>query len=295
MDRIRIRGGRPLEAEIPIGGRQERRPAADGRRAAHRRAAAADQRAPAGRHRDHGAAAGPAWRRGRTAPQRPRRSRTLSIGGADHQYRGALRHRAQDARLLPRARPAAGPRAARPGSRCPAAAPSARARSTCTSRASSRWAPRSTLDARLRERQAPHGGCAAPPSSCRSPRVGATENLLMAAALADGQTVIANAAREPEITDLADCLVAMGARDRGLGTRPADHRGREAAARRHAPRSSPTGSRPAPTPAPPRSPAASVQLRDAPARPSRRRRRAPWSRRAWRSPQADDGVHRPRG
>jgi UDP-N-acetylglucosamine 1-carboxyvinyltransferase len=50
------------------------------------------------------------------------------------------------------------------------------------------------------------------------PSVGATENLLMAASLADGQTVIANAAREPEIGDLADCLVAMGARIEGIGT-----------------------------------------------------------------------------
>ena len=48
--------------------------------------------------------------------------------------------------------------------------------------------------------------------------VGATENLLMAAALADGQTVLANAAREPEIGDLAKCLVAMGARIEGIGT-----------------------------------------------------------------------------
>ncbi len=50
------------------------------------------------------------------------------------------------------------------------------------------------------------------------PSVGATENLLMAASLADGQTVIANAAREPEITDLCACLVAMGARIEGIGT-----------------------------------------------------------------------------
>ncbi len=50
------------------------------------------------------------------------------------------------------------------------------------------------------------------------PSVGATENLLMAASLADGQTVIANAAREPEIGDLAQCLVAMGARIEGIGT-----------------------------------------------------------------------------
>ncbi|MFQ3623949.1 MAG: UDP-N-acetylglucosamine 1-carboxyvinyltransferase [Acetobacteraceae bacterium] len=48
--------------------------------------------------------------------------------------------------------------------------------------------------------------------------VGATENLLMAATLADGETVLANAAREPEIEDLARCLVAMGARIEGIGT-----------------------------------------------------------------------------
>src|SRR5215213_11123881 len=41
--------------------------------------------------------------------------------------------------------------------------------------------------------------------------VGATENLLMAASLAEGETVLINAAREPEITDLAQCLIAMGA------------------------------------------------------------------------------------
>ena len=48
--------------------------------------------------------------------------------------------------------------------------------------------------------------------------VGATENLLMAAALARGTTVLENAAREPEVTDLAHCLVAMGARISGIGT-----------------------------------------------------------------------------
>ena len=48
--------------------------------------------------------------------------------------------------------------------------------------------------------------------------VGATENALMAASLADGTTVIENAAMEPEIVDLADCLVAMGASIQGAGT-----------------------------------------------------------------------------
>jgi UDP-N-acetylglucosamine 1-carboxyvinyltransferase len=45
-----------------------------------------------------------------------------------------------------------------------------------------------------------------------------TENLLMAATLADGQTIIENAAREPEVVDLAEFLMAMGAQIRGAGT-----------------------------------------------------------------------------
>jgi len=45
-----------------------------------------------------------------------------------------------------------------------------------------------------------------------------TENLMMAATLADGETVIENAAREPEVIDLANCLIAMGARIHGAGT-----------------------------------------------------------------------------
>ena len=48
--------------------------------------------------------------------------------------------------------------------------------------------------------------------------VGATENLLLAATLAKGVTVLENAAREPEIGDLATCLIAMGARIDGIGT-----------------------------------------------------------------------------
>ncbi|MEM1139408.1 MAG: UDP-N-acetylglucosamine 1-carboxyvinyltransferase [Pseudomonadota bacterium] len=47
--------------------------------------------------------------------------------------------------------------------------------------------------------------------------VGATENIMLAAALAKGETVIRNAAREPEIMDLADCLSAMGATIEGAG------------------------------------------------------------------------------
>ncbi|MGP7794925.1 UDP-N-acetylglucosamine 1-carboxyvinyltransferase [Sphingomonas sp. CLY1604] len=48
--------------------------------------------------------------------------------------------------------------------------------------------------------------------------VGATENVVMAAVLAKGGSVIENAAREPEIVDLCNCLIAMGARIEGVGT-----------------------------------------------------------------------------
>jgi UDP-N-acetylglucosamine 1-carboxyvinyltransferase len=48
--------------------------------------------------------------------------------------------------------------------------------------------------------------------------VGATENVLMAAVLAEGDSVLINAAREPEIVDLATCLNAMGARIEGIGS-----------------------------------------------------------------------------
>jgi UDP-N-acetylglucosamine 1-carboxyvinyltransferase len=50
------------------------------------------------------------------------------------------------------------------------------------------------------------------------PSVGATENIMMAAVLAEGSTTIDNAAREPEIVDLCEMLVAMGARIDGVGT-----------------------------------------------------------------------------
>ena len=50
------------------------------------------------------------------------------------------------------------------------------------------------------------------------PSVGATQNIMMAATLADGVTVIENAAREPEIVDLALLLNKMGANVKGAGT-----------------------------------------------------------------------------
>ncbi len=50
------------------------------------------------------------------------------------------------------------------------------------------------------------------------PTVGGTENLLMAAALAEGETILENVAREPEVVDLADFLIACGAKIEGAGT-----------------------------------------------------------------------------
>jgi UDP-N-acetylglucosamine 1-carboxyvinyltransferase len=63
---------------------------------------------------------------------------------------------------------------------------------------------------------APRGGLTGGVISFPVVSVGATENALMAAVLAKGQTIIENAAREPEITDLASCLIAMGADIQGL-------------------------------------------------------------------------------
>ena len=56
------------------------------------------------------------------------------------------------------------------------------------------------------------------------PSVGATENLVMAAVLAEGTTVIDNAAREPEIVDLCTMLVAMGAQIDGAARPPSPSR-----------------------------------------------------------------------
>jgi hypothetical protein len=80
------------------------------------------------------------------------------------------------------------------------------------------------------------------------PSVGATENLVTAAVLADGVTVIDNAAREPEIIDLCNFLVKMGARIEGIGTSTWVTGCRARSPARRAPtRRCPTASRPPPT------------------------------------------------
>lgn len=85
------------------------------------------------------------------------------------------------------------------------------------------------LQAMGAEVQVEHGICNAyvPGSSRRLqgakiyldiPSVGATETLMMAATLAEGETIIENAAREPEVVDLANFCIAMGAKIHGAGT-----------------------------------------------------------------------------
>ncbi|WP_338722348.1 UDP-N-acetylglucosamine 1-carboxyvinyltransferase [Devosia sp. XK-2] len=67
--------------------------------------------------------------------------------------------------------------------------------------------------------RAPKGGLIGAKVSFPKVSVGATHTILMAATLARGTTIIENAAQEPEITNVAECLVAMGARISGIGTR----------------------------------------------------------------------------
>jgi UDP-N-acetylglucosamine 1-carboxyvinyltransferase len=67
--------------------------------------------------------------------------------------------------------------------------------------------------------KAPRGGLRGARVSFPKVTVGATHTIMMAATLARGQTVIENAAMEPEITNVAECLVAMGAKIDGIGTR----------------------------------------------------------------------------
>jgi UDP-N-acetylglucosamine 1-carboxyvinyltransferase len=67
--------------------------------------------------------------------------------------------------------------------------------------------------------RAPKGGLVGATVTFPKVSVGATHTIMMAATLARGTTVIENAAQEPEITNVAECLVAMGAKITGIGTR----------------------------------------------------------------------------
>ncbi|MFM9937994.1 MAG: UDP-N-acetylglucosamine 1-carboxyvinyltransferase [Hyphomicrobiaceae bacterium] len=75
--------------------------------------------------------------------------------------------------------------------------------------------------------KAPKGGLRGNRVTFPKVSVGATHNVLLAAALAKGETVIENAAREPEIGDVADCLVKMGAQIDGIGSSTLRIQGRD--------------------------------------------------------------------
>ena len=75
--------------------------------------------------------------------------------------------------------------------------------------------------------KAPRGGLRGARVVFPKVSVGATHNVLLAAVLAKGETVIENAAREPEVGDVADCLVKMGARIEGIGTSTLRIQGRD--------------------------------------------------------------------
>ncbi|MCB9982264.1 MAG: UDP-N-acetylglucosamine 1-carboxyvinyltransferase [Rhodospirillales bacterium] len=75
-----------------------------------------------------------------------------------------------------------------------------------------------TLEEGYINARAPAGGLQGAKILFPKVSVGATENLMMAATLANGTTTLVNAAREPEITDLGECLIKMGAKITGLGT-----------------------------------------------------------------------------
>jgi len=75
-----------------------------------------------------------------------------------------------------------------------------------------------TLDGGYVKAKAPKGGLQGAHITFPFVSVGATENIMMAATLANGETILSNAAREPEIVDQGNALIAMGAKIEGLGT-----------------------------------------------------------------------------
>ncbi len=144
-----------------------------------------------------------------------RRSSRRAARRERHLARSVLRPGQDDARVVLRARPAAG------ADRTRAGLDSGRMRDW---RAAGEPAYRRDSRAR-RKIQLRHGYVEAHADQLTgariwldSPSVGATENIMMAAVTARGRTVIENAAREPEVQDLARVLVAMGANISGAGT-----------------------------------------------------------------------------
>ena len=213
MDRIRVRGGRPLEGEIVIGGAKN---AAlplmaaglltEERLVLENVPRLADIDTMAALMSQHGIAVEP------LGPER----RTLSLGGhidcTEAPYDIVRKMRASVLVLGPLLARAGEARVSLPGGCAIGTRPVDLHLKGLEQMGAEISLDAGYIAARVRGRL--HGARIVFPFAS----VGATENLLMAAALADGQTVLANAAREPEIGDLAACLVGMGARIEGIGT-----------------------------------------------------------------------------
>ena len=222
MDRIRIRGGAPLNGSIPISGAKN---AAlplmiaslltDETLELDNVPRLADISVPAAHPRQ--SRRRPPHRRQAPGPDGGDRADDPPLGPHHHRHHRSLRARLDDAGEL------LGDRAARGAARRGQGLDARRLRhrhAPGRPPASWRWsgsAPRSrSMPATWSpgRRRACKGGEIAFPKVT----VGGTHVALMAAALASGTTVIENAAREPEVVDLADCLIKMGARIAGAGT-----------------------------------------------------------------------------
>jgi UDP-N-acetylglucosamine 1-carboxyvinyltransferase len=212
MDRIRIRGGRPLEGAIPISGAKNATLPlmaaallSDGPLVLRNAPDLADIATMASLLEQHGLA---------VEHDRAARSLTLSGNATNLEAPYDLVRKMRASVLV------LGPLVARHG-RARVSLPGGCAIGTrpvdIHLKGLEQMGAEITLDAGYIEAQAPRGLKGArilfPQVS-----VGATENLLMAACLAEGETQLINAAREPEIEDLARCLIAMGARIEGVGT-----------------------------------------------------------------------------
>ena len=213
MDRIRIRGGRPLHGEIPIGGAKNAGLPlmaagllTDERLVLTNVPQLADIQTMASLLTQHGIAVDPVTNDGRT----------LSIGGpitnTEAPYDIVRKMRASIVVLGPLVARMREARVSLPGGCAIGTRPV-----DLHLKGLEQMGATIVLDGGYVLASAPQGlrGAAI---VMPFPSVGATENLAMAATLADGRTIIANAAREPEVIDLCDCLVAMGARIEGIGT-----------------------------------------------------------------------------
>ena len=212
MDKLLITGGRPLDGEVRISGAKNAALPICARRCSPTEPLVLDERAAAAGRAHHAQAArAMGVRVGAAGDGRLRRC----SAGARSRTRSPLRAGEDHARLGPGAGAAAGAlrraKVSLPGGCAIGSRP---------------------VDQHIKGLQAM--GARSPSSTATCMRDGerlkgarivtdmvtvtGTENLMMAAGLAEGSTVLENAAREPEVVDLANCLIAMGARIEGAGT-----------------------------------------------------------------------------